>query len=144
MDGDGDHGDPALEVSRFPTLAPDHPSDEDLSPGTPVSRKMGHGALLGVAYSSFSAVTRHSESGFSQSAILKKITIGCAHATLHPICLTRAALAGSRCLAVSSLFFGVFNGVRPLPHRTARQGVRFRAAYVSACPGGPAPKYKQE
>jgi hypothetical protein len=28
-------------ASRFPTLAPDHPSDEDLSPGTPVKRKDG-------------------------------------------------------------------------------------------------------
>jgi len=27
--------------SRFPTLAPDHPSDEDLPPGTPVKRKDG-------------------------------------------------------------------------------------------------------
>ena len=28
-------------ASRFPTLAPDYPSDEDLSPGTPVKRKDG-------------------------------------------------------------------------------------------------------
>jgi hypothetical protein len=30
---------------RFPTHSPDHPSDEDLSPGTP-GEWMGHGALL--------------------------------------------------------------------------------------------------
>jgi hypothetical protein len=31
-----------MRVQWSPTFAPDHPSDEDLSPGTPAGAKMGH------------------------------------------------------------------------------------------------------
>ena len=52
----------------WPTLAPDHPSDEDLSPGTPGSREDGEREIGGrFTVNSFLGVGAHYGHGTEQS-----------------------------------------------------------------------------